>query len=109
MNLIERLRNCITFSDPLLTPEAADEIEHLTAENAVLKAFAYGILKDHPDLDMEGGYVQDLAVKHGLIVTVPVTEPCGEGCNCCEYYGLAPDGKFCETENCYQVADFVKG
>lgn len=33
----------------------------------------------------DGGDVQDIAVKHGLLVPVTATEPCGESCRCVEY------------------------
>lgn len=35
--------------------------------------------------DLEGGWLQDQAIECGLLHEVPVTEPCGEVCNCAEY------------------------
>jgi hypothetical protein len=129
MKLIERLKGIGRKGSSLLELEAAAELERRTelaydqlqrltacnlrnaqliAERDALQAFAYDILKDHPEYDVDWGYVQDLAVKTGLLVAHQVTEPCGEDCNCVEYYGLDPEGKFCETENCYRLAEFVK-
>jgi hypothetical protein len=36
--------------------------------------------------DVELFTVQDLAVKHGILTEETRTEPCGEGCQCAEYY-----------------------
>lgn len=51
--------------------------------------------------DVAGDWLEDAARKLGVLVSVPVSEPCGELCACCEYYGsdefpveclrLAPD------------------
>lgn len=32
--------------------------------------------------DLDGGWIQDKAEELGLLVRVPVTEPCGEDCVC---------------------------
>lgn len=47
-----------------------------------LRAFANDIIDEY-QLDVEG--VQDIAVKHGLLAAVNVTEPCGPDCRCAEY------------------------
>lgn len=36
--------------------------------------------------DWDGGELQELGVKHGVLHEVPVTGPCGEVCACAEYY-----------------------
>lgn len=53
-------------------------------------AFAYAILDQYwleagllsgtPD----GGHIQDIAVKCGLLIPHTATEPCGENCNCAD-------------------------
>lgn len=53
------------------------EIEHL-------RGFATDLLNMWPG-DIEGGEVQDLAVKHGLLKETMQYEPCGENCDCSEY------------------------
>ena len=98
MNLIERLR---AMSPDLIGNDAADAIERLDAENAALKAFAHGILKDWPDCSCDGFDIQELGQKTGVLVGTEVTESCGEGCNCAEYDGF--------PLNCYRVAEFIKG
>lgn len=59
------------------------------AEDAAAKfgAFAVEILNLDEDWigDVDGGSLQDAAVKHGLLKPVEVTEACGEGCSCAAY------------------------
>ena len=50
-----------------------------------LRAFACDILDNLPDGGIEGDDLQDLGVKHGLLVPTEVKEPCGENCYCAEY------------------------
>lgn len=40
--------------------------------------------------DIDGGSFQDKCEELGVLVTVTVTEPCGENCRCAEYYGEFP-------------------
>ena len=40
--------------------------------------------------DVDGDDLQDKAVELGLLVYVPVTEPCGERCWCAEFHGEFP-------------------
>jgi hypothetical protein len=55
------------------------------AENK-LRAFAQELFKDSPDTEaIEGWDLEALAVKHGLLMPVTVTEPCGENCFCLRY------------------------
>ena len=45
--------------------------------------------RDSSGCDVDGGWVQDYATDTGILVAVPVTEPCGEGENCvCAEYGF---------------------
>ena len=45
--------------------------------------------KEHGGADVDGGWIQDYATDVGILVAVPVTEPCGEGENCvCAEYGF---------------------
>lgn len=51
-----------------------------------LRAFAQEIFKDWPDYGaIEGWDLQEIALRHGLLKPVEVTEPCGENCACAEY------------------------
>lgn len=56
--------------------------EDLEARVAELGAFARGILELCPHTECEG--IQELAVNHGVLVEVTVTEPCGDDCMCAE-------------------------
>ena len=38
----------------------------------------------------DGADIQDKLVELGLLQSVTVTEPCGEYCDCAEYYGEFP-------------------
>lgn len=70
--------------------------EDLEARIAELRRFAVGILDLCPHTECEG--IQELAVNHGVLVEVTVTEPCGDNCECAEVsdfpltcYRLAPE------------------
>jgi len=57
------------------------------------KAFSLAILRDSRDClghDIDGGFVQDEAVKHGLLVQFEAKEPCGEHCICADECGMWP-------------------
>jgi len=49
-----------------------------------LAKFALAVLQEsRVELaDLDGGWLQDKAEALGLLVRVPVTEPCGEKCRC---------------------------
>lgn len=60
--------------------------------------FARDVLADFPENFPDGFALQDLAVKHGLLVGRTVTEPCrDEGCACAGYCGAEEmaDGVTC--------------
>src|SRR3972149_3970982 len=51
--------------------------------------FANAVMKDWPEGgNLDGGDIQDLAEKYGLLIPKDVTEPCGEDCMCSEFYSL---------------------
>jgi len=51
-----------------------------------LRAFAQAVMQSWPTGDVDGGEVQDLAVKHGLLESFEATGPCCEdGCTCAEF------------------------
>lgn len=52
-----------------------------------LAAFARAIIRQHQSAlgDVDGGSIQDAAERHGVLVAVRVTEPCGEYCRCVDY------------------------
>lgn len=63
--------------------------------------FARWAIAEHREecADVDGASIQDKLVELGLLVEVPVTEPCGEGCTCAEY------GDFPQT--CLRLAEGV--
>lgn len=71
-------------------------------QHARLLAFARDILESWPDGGIDGGELQELADKHGLLIPTERSEPCGEDCVCAAEYGL---GEFPLT--CYRRADFL--
>jgi hypothetical protein len=72
----------------LLAAEAKPLNEAIRATDADWKGFAMSILDEHRQdgypSDVDGGTIQDAAVKYGLLVEREVTEPCGETCTCAE-------------------------
>lgn len=77
-----------------------EEVERLREENRRLRTFSNGIVdaSDH-SMDVDGGTIQDLAVKYGLFDVVTVTAPCGDNCHCVEFHG--EDG-MSEGVKCYR-------
>ncbi len=51
-----------------------------------LKNFANEILSHtFEGCDLDGGEVQEIAVKHGLLMPITVNSKCGENCRCAEF------------------------
>lgn len=92
--------------------EANEEIRRLTEQRDKLAAFAREILEVWPDGDdLDGGDIQRIAVKHGLLIGQTVHAPCNNGdpdkaCACYEYHY---DQEFEGGLTCYRRADMVKG
>jgi hypothetical protein len=78
---------------------------HVSCERiADLEAFFRELIElaDWPEGgDIDGFEFQDAAVKHGLLIPEQRTEPCGEGCNCNQYYS---DEEWTEGVICYRLA-----
>jgi hypothetical protein len=72
-------------------------------EREALRAFADEILSDWPEGFPDGFGIQDLAIKHGLLIGTEKTTPCELAvCNCAEYNG---DG---EKVTCYRRSDLLQ-
>lgn len=84
----------------------AEALEELVAENDALRAFAQGVMEAWPMGDVDGGTLQDLAEKHGLLKPETRREPCGEGCSCAEY---ALPVEFADGVTCYSKTPLLKG
>lgn len=66
----------------------ATTFSDLVAAHDQAVAFIRDLFDDYPNLGTVDGFdLQELAVKHGLMEVVQRAEPCGEGCNCADYYG----------------------
>ena len=66
------------------------EIENMAGELKNLRAFARAVMDPWPEGELDGGDLQDIAEKYGLLKQETVTEPCGENCWCENYYGEFP-------------------
>jgi len=97
------------WTPPNTLLEAATMLLQLQIENQKLKQFVKPIVAHGDDCvgNWDGGELQDLAVKAGLLIEVEKTEPCNlgkeefVGCPCREYnYGE-------ESWTCYQTAKFL--
>jgi Lar family restriction alleviation protein len=54
-------------------------------ENATLRAFAQAVMEVWPMGDLDGGDLQEIATKHGMLKPETRNAPCGEACSCNEY------------------------
>ena len=57
--------------------------------------------------DLDGAWLQDEAVRLGVLEEVRVTEPCGENCACVEYDDF-PQDCYRMTADCHQVRGRVE-
>lgn len=70
---------------------------------AALRGFAQAVMECWPEGDVDGGYLQDMAEKHGLLKTEERTIPCGENCGCAEFYMSG------EVATCYRGTPLLRG
>lgn len=89
--------------EPAGEPPAA---EPPPTELEALRAFAQGVMEVWPIGDLDGGTLQDLAVKHGLLKPEIRYTPCGEGCTCAEY---ATTKEFEAGVECYRKTPLLTG
>jgi len=70
-----------------------------------LAKFALDILDEWPDIgNFDGGDIQDIAVKHNILIPRIVYVRCGEECNCAEYYD---EDEWQDGVTCYHIADWL--
>jgi hypothetical protein len=76
-------------------------------ELEALRAFAQEVMECWPLGDVDGGELQDIAVKHGLLYEARPSEPCGEECDCRDSYHESDflDG----TVVCYRKTNLLTG
>ena len=76
------------------------------SEEEKMKAFIRELFDIYyPDCgDIDGGELQDLAEKHGILVPEIRHVPCGEFCNCAQ---VCSDEEFEEGVKCYSLANWL--
>ena len=80
--------------------EDEDELDHL-------RGFAQDILRDWPDVGYLDGFdLQELAHKHGLLVSETRFKPCGEFCSCAE---MVDQEEWDEGVTCFRKTPLLKG
>ena len=77
---------CVHLPNWFADPQLRKAFFYEPYAEGCLRAFAQEIFKDWPDYGaVEGWDLEAMALKHGLLTPVTVTEPCGENCACAEY------------------------
>ena len=72
-----------------------------------LRAFAQDILKDWPDVGYLDGFdLQELAHKHGLLVSETRFAACGEYCSCAE---MVDQAEWDDGVTCFRKTSLLKG
>jgi len=70
-----------------------------------LAKFALEVLEDWPDMgSLDGGDLQEIAVKHNVLVPHIVHGSCCDDCFCSEFYS---DEEWREGVTCYRIADWL--
>lgn len=70
------------------------------------RAFARAIMKSWPEGDVDGGELQAIAVRHGLLTPTTLYAPCGDSCLCADTFG---EDEFAEGITCYRKVDWLIG
>ena len=99
----------IAAANPEAISLILSELEAAQAERDSLRAFAQDLMEDWLDGgDVDGGGLQDFAVKHGLLrLAEPApTAPCGEQCACSEYFS---DEEWSDGIECYRRTPLLTG
>lgn len=84
------------------------ELTQTRRDLASLRLFAQELLSEWPDeIGVDGFDLQDLCVKHRLLVATYPSGPCGENCWCQGYYGSG--GGSWQGAVCYRKTDLLLG
>jgi predicted small lipoprotein YifL len=84
----------------------AEVAQKLEQENIKLRAFAQGIMEAWPSGELNGGDLQDLAEKNGLLSHEIRYDACGEVCLCDKYF--APN-EWSRGAVCYRKTPLLLG
>lgn len=71
---------CDRMSDKIV--DLRDALDEANMELSALRAFAQDILAGWPHGGIDGGDLQTIAVRYGLLEAVTMSRPCGEYCDC---------------------------
>ena len=103
--VIARLRTDIKAAwDTNLATDKA-RMQEMAMRDA-LRAFAKDVMRVWPHGDLDGGDLQDIAEKHGLLKPETRYEPCGDGCNCAGYCDAE---EFKDGITCYRKTGLLTG
>ena len=81
--------------------------DKLKAERDALARFVNWIVEDHPESYPDVFAIQDEAERVGIFINAKPKEPCGEGCQCAEYYS-GEEWDAGEVK-CLRLAQWIKG
>ena len=62
------------------------ELANMINDLHKLRSFAQAVMEAWPDGGIEGGDLQEIAEKHGMLAQKTMAAPCGDGCRCVEYF-----------------------
>lgn len=83
-----------------------EELTHVKRNMAAMRAFVGELLTNWPDeVGIDGFELQDLCVKHGLLVATYPKEPCLPNCWCVGYYGSG----IWQGVVCYRKTELLTG
>lgn len=96
------------FTADQLRTAVLEDRKRREAQIDCLRAFAQGVMRSWPMGDVDGGALQDLAIKHGLLkLQEPLpTAPCGEHCGCAEF--ISSD-EWADGIECYRKTPLLTG
>ena len=82
------------------------EYSAIREERSKLRAFAQEIMDHWPEGGVDGDDLQEIAIRHGLIVPAIKYEPCGVGCFCESYAGI---DEFENGVTCFVKTELLNG
>jgi hypothetical protein len=85
---------------------AREALTQAVADAQRLREFAQLVMDNWPHGDVDGGDLQEAAIRCGLLEPQTRTEPCSEGCNCMDYYA---SDEWSEGITCYRKTALLKG
>lgn len=84
-------------------------LEGKRTEIEQLRAFARVVMRYWPywpESDVDGGNLQDIAVRCGVLTTSIMFAPCGDNCLCAD---TISDDEFADGITCYRKVDWLMG